>query len=203
MALSFSAWYSHRTVVSLLLAHGASARLSAPFAVRGYSHAITALVLAHGAYVNASISRVGSALHCALRDGDSKILSLLLRHGADLHAISRVGWWTTVYTATSFLHPIEHTSVVKLLFVLGADPNVRVQVWDDAEGTSLHLAAREGHADGMSLHVERGVDVDTRASSGWTPLHIAVRCRRVGATGRLLHLGASRPRTTAGRRRIA
>jgi ankyrin repeat protein len=140
--------------------------------VRGRSRTIANLIIGHGANVNAFDYQGGSALCYALLANDHKRLSLLLLHGADVNAVSRDG----MSTAASFVTSLRLTKAVELLFELGTNPNVLVRVVpDDVEGTSLHIAARFGHVDGICQHIEHGAEVNNRANNGWTPLHFAVR----------------------------
>ena len=58
------------------------------------------------------------------------------------------------------------------------------------ERTSMHVAARAGHADILSLLLEHGAHPDVRTVQGQTPLHRASYTGKVEAGQRLLDLGA-------------
>jgi ankyrin repeat protein len=56
--------------------------------------------------------------------------------------------------------------------------------------TPMHVAARAGHADILSLLLKHGQDVDVRSGIGWTPLHHASQKGRLEAGQYLLDRGA-------------
>ena len=59
-----------------------------------------------------------------------------------------------------------------------------------SEGTSMHIAAKAGHADILSILVEHGADVDVRGSHLYTPLHHASFDGKLEAGQCLLDRGA-------------
>ncbi|PNJ26103.1 ASPG isoform 4, partial [Pongo abelii] len=52
-------------------------------------------------------------------------------------------------------------------------------------------AARGGHAEAVTMLLQRGVDVNTRDTDGFSPLLLAVRGRHPGVIGLLREAGAS------------
>ena len=58
------------------------------------------------------------------------------------------------------------------------------------EGTPMHAAAMEGHAEILSLLLEHGADVDPRSRNGHTPLHCASKKGHLEAGQCLLDHGA-------------
>jgi ankyrin repeat protein len=100
--------------------------------------------------------------------GRTKIVKLLLEHGADPEDAD-YGGLTVSYFA------IEHADVLKLLFDAGADPRVRVDYHGNGPGpegsTLLHKAAGQGCLESAKLLLERGVKVDGTTPRGYTPLH--------------------------------
>lgn len=62
----------------------------------------------------------------------------------------------------------------------------------------LHLAAEKGHEGILRLLLERGgIDIDSRDSSGYTALHRAVQCGRMGVVQILLEHEADLSARTA------
>ena len=59
-----------------------------------------------------------------------------------------------------------------------------------AETTPIHVAARKGHVDILSILLEHGVDVDVRGEYEYTPLHLALYYGKLEAGRYLLDRGA-------------
>ena len=74
------------------------------------------------------------------------------------------------------------------------------KVLNERDGwTALHWAARFGLADGVTVLLEHGADVDAWIPDGWTALHIAAYRGQAAIVTRLLEGGADvAARTTAG-----
>lgn len=86
-------------------------------------------------------------IHHAARNGDTKIVRLLIDHGADIHSISTRGH-TVLYCAGGH----GHLETVKLLLAEGADGMALMQ-WlaqypDDPRFTPIMNALREHEANG-------------------------------------------------------
>jgi hypothetical protein len=71
-----------------------------------------------------------------------------------------------------------------------------------ASGTALMFAAREGHADVVTLLVDKGADVNTGNQAGDTPLGLAAQHGHVAVVNILLDGAADSARATAGLERI-
>jgi ankyrin repeat protein len=102
----------------------------------------------------------------AAQSGDTALMKLLLKHGADpkvvtrngdnaLHAAGGVGW---VEGVTYEWSKEENVEAIRMLLDLGLNPNDQ-----DKEGrTALMGAAMKGRVDAIRLLVERGADLNLR-----------------------------------------
>ena len=115
-------------------------------------------------------ARDKDAMVSAAAHGRTKIVKLLLEHGADPEDAD-YGGLTVSYFA------IEHADVLKLLFDAGANPKVRVDYRGNGHGprgsSLLHEAAAKGCIESAKLLLTRGVDVNRTSPPGFTPLHKA------------------------------
>lgn len=149
-----------------------------------------------------------TALHFAR---SAAVAKLLIEHGAAVDAVC--GWGTTPLERSSFCGT-EGQEVAALLIDNGAVPHAptlaslgdveRLTALLDAQpdaindvqkvepsivGTPLHGAVSHGHDDVVLLLLNRGADVNARADSGQTPLHLAVTVS-ADLTERLVAAGA-------------
>jgi len=102
----------------------------------------------------------------AAQSGDTALMKLLLKHGADpkavtkngdnaLHAAGGIGW---VEGVTYEWSKEENIEAIRMLLDLGLNPNDQ-----DKEGrTALMGAAMKGRVDAIRLLVERGADLNIR-----------------------------------------
>ena len=81
---------------------------------------------------------------------------------------------------------------------LGAGANVRWGNPGNIGSTALHEAAYAGHADLVSLLLEKGADPTAETSGGSTPLHSAADCGSIAAASALLRGGADPTATNHG-----
>ncbi len=143
-------------------------------------------------------ARDKEAMQQAAIYGRTKIVKLLLQHGADPEDADCFGL-TVSYLA------IEHPDVLKLLFDAGANPKVRVEYNGNggrpqSQGSSLlYEAAERGLIESAKLLLARGVDVNQASSIGATALHAACRGGDVALVELLLRNKANaRARTARG-----
>ena len=100
----------------------------------------TAGAAARAANVNAAEADGTTALHWAVRNGDSEMVRLLLGRGANAAARNRYGVTPLSLAATN-----GDAAMVRALLVAGADPNTVV-----TEGqTVLMIAARTGRPEAI------------------------------------------------------
>jgi len=151
----------------------------ADVARRGDRESVRSL-LREGADVNASQGDGMSALHWAAASGDAEMAEMLLRAGANLQSVTRIGHYTPLHVACQG----GNAAVVELLLEAGADASSRTS---PGGTTPLHLAASSGSAEAVRLLLSRGADVDAReAEWGQTPLIFAAARNRGDAIRVLL-----------------
>ncbi|KAL0936855.1 ankyrin-2 ankyrin [Colletotrichum truncatum] len=101
-------------------------------------------------------NRNTSTLHAAAIENDIEMAKLLIKHGADINAMSQ-SCGTPLHVATDK----ENLTMITLLLDKGAAINIR-----DGHGhTPLQLAARENNVDAMELLVNRGARIDRSEDS--------------------------------------
>ncbi|KAK2187250.1 hypothetical protein NP493_172g03071 [Ridgeia piscesae] len=131
---------------------------------RGNVDVVEALVRA-----GASHSMLGddnsAAIYVAARQGNPRIVTLLISQGANVNVPTRFEQRTPLHAATMQ----GRHDVVALLLGSGADVNKT----DIYGGTALHLAARNGNLAIVELLVMHGADVNKADNEGWTALHLA------------------------------
>ena len=148
--LSAAAANGHKAMVELLLAHGAQVNVDDGDPLRiaaekGFQSVVEAL-LAAKANPNLRDYRGQTALHRAVENRFPAIAELLIKNGADVNVVNRVG------------KP-------------GDDPNqVAVR---QADGTPLHIAASQGDIAMVSLLLSNRADVNLFNVYGETPLHVS------------------------------
>ena len=146
------------------------------------AYEIAALLLAHGADVNAKDLWKDTPLYAAAIRDNREMAALLLAHGADVNAKN--------YGNTPLHEAAHHNSeeVAALLIENGADVNAEVGM--SGRGTPLHAAARRNSEEVAALLLANGADVNARAQWDGTPLHQAAYHNSRGIVALLLANGA-------------
>jgi len=182
----------HEYAVSLLLDNGADPDVPNDFGtielhleIDGYDDKLSSAA----ANINALDRDGATPLHLACKRGETRIVKLLLSHGADPD-IATVGpnTWYPIHPACYGLH----YDVVKLLLEYHADVNVR----DSTGKTALHCALSVSNGDGdksgdlIQLLLDAGADVNAAYKLGETPFNIACFKGMESVAKKMLKYGA-------------
>lgn len=135
------------------------------------------------AYVDASQPEPTghTALHVAAREGHSRILAVLLRHGADVHAVLPDTGQTPLHLAARE----GHVKAAKRLLACGA----AVDATDVTGQTPLHVALSAGHEAVAKALLPFKAPLWEPDAQGEQPLHIAARSAAPRLLVRMLKLG--------------
>lgn len=162
----------HDKVCELLLEHGAEWDLGSA-CLLGKRDVVERLVADSPGLLNRDDPPLGqSALHCAARAGDVKLVKRLLQLGAEVNARSpeleyqdaggfSVGSFHDAPgpTALHIAARMGRKEIVRILLDRGADIHARVGE-DDHSNSAIELACYGGHAETVRLLLERGAEVD-------------------------------------------
>ena len=152
-----------------------------------YKHLeIARLFLSQGCEVNGDRKRHGgyTALHLAVLYGDSMIVQIMLKKGANLNFINLEGM-TPLHLLVYRNHDEagrfpsdevlneESSAILDLLFKAGSNINTPVTFGVKQGFTVLHLSAECGNENVIPLLLNKKADLNMKAREGLTPLHIA------------------------------
>lgn len=118
-------------------------------------------------YYHPDPKTLSSALIAAAKHNRTRIVHILLQHGANANSISAFG--------DSILHTISrfgYFEITQLLIDYGANVNARGHF----QMTALHVALSPYNSDLVKLLVQSGADVTAVMEDGRTTLHLAVAC---------------------------
>jgi ankyrin repeat protein len=141
-------------------------------------------LIENGADVNEPLDFC-SVLGCAVARGHANIVDLLLRSGADVNAVNKLGW-----SALMFAAYFGEEGIARILLEAGANPSLRTM---DTGKTAFILAAERNHPQVIrTIVVEEDADVNTCDNHGWTALLYVCKCSNdeVDAVTALLNRGA-------------
>lgn len=144
---------------------------------------VVRLLLSSGADPGAKESNGGqTALMWAIVERHPDVAAALIGSGADIHAKSKGGSSALMFAAQQ-----GDAQSTRLLLAAGADPNDRMQ---QNAYTPLIIASILGHENVAVQLLEKGADPDAIDSTGFAPIHYAVRNRKaVGILRALLEHG--------------
>mmetsp|Transcript_15854 Transcript_15854/g.61946 ORF Transcript_15854/g.61946 Transcript_15854/m.61946 type:complete len:592 (+) Transcript_15854:15-1790(+) len=152
---------------------------------RGHAPA-TALLLQHGADVEALLPDGTTPLLSAAHHGHADVVRLLVDAGADVQVPRKSGATPLYIAAQEGLVPI-----VRLLLAAGAEVDTALK----AGATPLYIAAQNGHAETVQLLLQHGAQVNVSRGAGTTPLHVACNEGNEAVVECLLLAGVDKLRT--------
>uniref|UniRef100_A0A803V446 Ankyrin 2 n=1 Tax=Ficedula albicollis TaxID=59894 RepID=A0A803V446_FICAL len=170
-------------------------------------------LLERGSAVDSATKKGNTALHIASLAGQAEVVKVLVKEGANINAQSQNGF-TPLYMAAQE----NHIEVVKYLLENGANQStatedgftplavalqqghnqaVAILLENDTKGKvrlpALHIAARKDDTKSAALLLQNdhNADVQSKVTSGFTPLHIAAHYGNVNVATLLLNRGAA------------
>lgn len=216
-ALYWAARKGHVQAAELLLARGADTEATGSdwrplhIACASDSVDVIALLLAHGAHVNAAMEFGITPLDFTATQGSPDVARLLLDTGADvnnrdektattpLHRAAIRGDWDMVTLlvgrgarvdaetfdrATPLFAAAEYGHLEVMQYLMSVDPD-----WQQ-HNSPIHAVASNGHLDVLDHLVSEGVDVDLKNAFDVTPLCAAVLAGKLPIMAYLLANGA-------------
>lgn len=192
-ALHYAAERDSIEIISILVSHGADARITDSFEFSPYLWAVVAgqrravgQLLAGSAKLSSADGK--SALAWAAGLGWSSIAEIIFIRGGS-------SWTSQTMALQEALEDAAASgdfSTALLLLQYGADPNLR-----DRDGWSaIHWAAEEGHQGIVTLLMEKGANVNAVSSYGTSPLHCAANGGHTSIVSLLLDHGADPLKST-------
>ena len=153
-------------------------------AVEAKNYGAAEKALKEGENVNTPTAEGQFPLWNAIWLGDTKMVELLLNHGADAKQ---------KFKGENLINLLEvssqegHLEITRLLVKGGADVNER-----SSHGqTPLRIAARNGHVDLVRYFLSKGCEVDSKGDDGATPLEHAAGKGHLDIVKLLIEKGAS------------
>lgn len=197
-ALNLAAYGGHTDAAEFLIGKGIDVNVTTPRGFTPLLHAVYAgqpataeFLIAKGADMTAADMRYGgSAVHWACNRGDTEMLAMLARHGADFNRPCAADSSTPIFWA-SFAGKAEAIDFL-------CDNGVGTDATMPDGWTPLHNAAREGHQEAAHRLIQRGFAVDAASRWGSTPLLAAVERGHIELAAMLLANGADVNHTYSG-----
>lgn len=179
------------------------------------TRSLVSLLLRHGALLESRNKDDLTPLMLSARNGEWRVVSHLLDHGADLKAIHHTSGRTALHFAARYDHlQIADTLISKgaslevqnkngltplleaanlsnvrtLQSVLNHSANLQAKTNDGI--TALHLAVGNNHSGVVDWLISRGAPLDVKDNKGATPLMFSVRNSDQTVSNRFLEVGA-------------
>ena len=143
---------------------------------------IVSVLLDAGCPIDVVSSEGRSALHFAARSGAVDVIGVLVEGGLDVNIEDNVGCTPLHWASTC-----GELETVRELLRLGANSSMTVVAGN--YGTPLHVAARGGHKEVMSVLLDAGCPIDVVNSEGRSALHYAAGGGAVEVIGALVERG--------------
>jgi uncharacterized protein len=136
-----------------------------------------------------------SALLDAVKTGNTSLAESLLRRGANIEVRDNSTVWHNEgadFTPLALAVARNDQRLVKMLLARGANPNAKTQADGPfpARDIVLSTAAENGNVEIITLLLNAGGQVNTRAGTGVTPLMLAARDNHADAVRLLIQRGA-------------
>jgi ankyrin repeat protein len=192
-SLMFASRYGFTQIAELLIKAGADVnaipndetRKPALIAAVEKGHLDTvALLLRHGADIKATDSLGFDALYSAAIDGNKQIVELLLQKGANPNVRNAKGNTPLILSINR-----GFTDVALLLLSYGADPNLKSSI-NDLNYTALMVASMKGDVQVARVLIDKGANVNDRATTGISALDYAKRNNHADISQMLISAGA-------------
>ncbi|CAB0031723.1 unnamed protein product [Trichogramma brassicae] len=125
----------------------------------------------HLMQVDAQDKRGKRPLHVAIKNGNIKLVEILMGRGADPNSATNIGLTPLHYNCK---RDVDEDVTMKRFFEIGNNVNKPVQVdpRDKFSYTPLHWAMKRGHKSMVELLLRKGADPHSTNDKGETPLHI-------------------------------
>ena len=130
--------------------------------VAGYHADVVQVLIDAGANIEARDNSGYSPLHFACSSGSPDSVKMLVRAGAGVRVTNNYGDTCLIFAASR-----GHTEIVRYLVGL---KEVEVDHTDDEDGTALHWAADNNHADVVQVLIDAGANIEVRDNNGYSPL---------------------------------
>jgi ankyrin repeat protein len=138
------------------------------------------------ALIDARDAQAWTPPHYVADRGWLDLMTWLIAHGADVHAVTNEGETPLFFAANPAKVDGNTAACIRMLLEAGADINHR-----NGKGwTPLHDAAFYGEVAESAVLLDLGAAVDARGARGETPLHLAAGCGLAGEVALLLARGA-------------
>lgn len=146
----------------------------------GSVHIVKSLLGANSANIDARNGYGVTALGLAIMNSHGELIKVLLGAGADPNAVTGDKGVTPLMEAVSQ----SETGIAEAL--LSAKHPVEIDKRGPQQRTALHIAAKRGMSNMVSLLLEKGADALAEDSDGCMPLHLASTEGHVDVLNRLL-----------------
>jgi ankyrin repeat protein len=201
MPLHQAVVFQHTETAKILIENGADVNASTRYyhtwttAIVHNDTDMVKLLLKHNADTELPNDNGYTALAEATINGNREIVRLLLDHGANVHTVIKVSNTSMTFFSFSALglaavHNIF--DIVKLLVTYGADTEIPVTTKDRHQYVPIHAASKNGFVEIAEILIQAGANVNSKSSTGGTPLDFALQKNQSKTADLLIRHGAHR-----------